>query len=369
MKFVIISHNSYPALGPRSFRTTELAKELKRIGHDVTLYALLGAYDYSAVSNETGIIFKNLGKSRFGIQDNIGYKKSNLVYRIFRKLLGRFFEFPMVELIPMVKKALHDEGEIDFLITIAFPHTIHWGTGQYVKRNRKKIKFWIADCGDPYCGNPFIKPPFYFKIIERKWCKIVNYISIPIESAKSAYLHDFRDKIRVIPQGFNFNNLKLSDYKRNQIPTFAFSGIVYKKLRDPSAFMEFLLTLNLEYKFIVYTETVNEFSKYSNELQNRLEIRQYVPREELLYNLSKMDFLINIKNNSDVQLPSKLIDYALTNRPILNISSEFNLEEKNNLMRFLNGDYSTKFNIEDIQKFNIENVVQEFIKLYKTDDK
>ena len=74
---------------------------------------------------------------------------------------------------------------------------------------------------------------------------------------------------------------------------------------------------------------------------NRIELRKYIPRENLLYELSKMDFLLNINNGTNVQTPSKLIDYALTQRPILSIDKgklDTVLIEK-----FLQGDYSNSF--------------------------
>ncbi len=80
MKIVIMSQNCFPSLGPRQHRTTELAKELARRGHEVIVYALLGNYDYSGFSGHTGITFKNLGVSKFVINDNSGVFNGNLFY-------------------------------------------------------------------------------------------------------------------------------------------------------------------------------------------------------------------------------------------------------------------------------------------------
>ena len=66
------------------------------------------------------------------------------------------------------------------------------------------------------------------------------------------------------------------------------------------------------------------FDDYKEKLGERLDVRSYIQRESLIRELSHCDFLINIKNESSVQSPSKLIDYALTHRPILTITSDFN---------------------------------------------
>lgn len=362
MKIVIISQNCYPWLGPRAHRTTELAKELARRGHKVIVYALLGNYDYTKIQNETGVIFKNLGNSRFGIGDNVGYCNRNIIFRLIKKIIGRYFEFPQIELIHMVGKALKQEDNIDYLITIAQPHPIHWGAEKYITNNKEKIKLWIADCGDPFMGNPFVKKPLYFKSIEKKWCKACNYISVPIEEAVNAYYPEFKDKIKIIPQGFDFSGVKLVEYRTNDIPTFAYSGIFYKDLRDPTLFLKYLSSLDFDFKFIVYTKSISFFKQYKEILKDKLEIRDYIPRDELLFELSKMDFLINIKNSSGVQQPSKIIDYAITKRPIIELSSEF--KEQNVFEEFLKSNYLNRYNVESIEKYNIENVTNSFLNLY-----
>lgn len=365
MKVVIISQTCYPNLSPRGHRTTELAKEFAKRGYDVIVYALLGNYDYTDYSNKTGITFKNLGKSKFGLTDNTGRSNKNIFYRGLRKLFGKHFEFPKIELISMVKNALKNEGVIDYLITIAQPHTIHWGATGYVKNNRDKVKFWVADCGDPFMGSPFINHPSYFEKVEREWCEACDKITVPLEDAKNAYYKEYKDKIEVIPQGFDFSNVQLSIHAQNKVPTFAYSGVFYKGLRDPSRFLKYISNINVDFKFIVYTRSSAFFEPYKVKLGERLELREYIPRTQLLKDLSEMDFLINIKNNSEVQQPSKLIDYYLTKRPILEISSAFTKNEKKIFNQFLDADYRERLAVEDIEKYNITHVIDKFIKLKK----
>ena len=100
-------------------------------------------------------------------------------------------------------------------------------------------------------------------------------------------------------------------------------------------------------------------------MKDKLEIRSYIPREDLLFELSKMDFLVNIVNLSGVQQPSKLIDYALTKRPTINISSDFTNNEKIVFNEFLKGDYFHQYTIQNIEKYNIENVAYQFLELAK----
>ena len=360
MKIVIIAHVCYPILSPRAHRTTELAKEFARQGHDVTVYALLGNYDYTAYSQLTRITFKNLGKSKYGLVDNTGYINQNIFNRVIARCVGKYIVFPDIELIPMVKRAIKAEQTIDYLLTIADPHVIHYATS---KSDLSKVKFWVADCGDPFMGNPFLKHPKYLEKFERAWCEKCDYIAVPLEEAKEAYYAEYREKMAVIPQGFDFSSVKLSEYIPNNVPTFAYAGVVYKDLRDPSKFLEYLSSLNMDFKFIVYTSSLTLFGKFKDQLFNKLEIRNRIPRDQLIYELSRTDFLINIVNNSGVQQPSKLIDYALTRRPILSISSDFTNTEKDSFNAFVERDYMKQYKLQNMSQYDIVNVVDEFLKL------
>jgi hypothetical protein len=73
-----------------------------------------------------------------------------------------------------------------------------------------------------------------------------------------------------------------------------------------------------------------------------------------------MDFLINFDNNISVQSPSKLIDYAIVKRPVINI---LNRIEKDKIVNFINGNYSEQMPLENLEKYNIKNVAQQFISL------
>jgi len=126
LKIVIVSANCYPYLSPRSHRASQLAIELASRGHEVTLYALLGNFDYTELAKETGISFKNLGVSRFGLQDNTSHKKNNFLLKLFAKVFRKPLAFPFIELTWLVKRKLDNEKNIDLLITLAHPHAIHW---------------------------------------------------------------------------------------------------------------------------------------------------------------------------------------------------------------------------------------------------
>jgi hypothetical protein len=84
-------------------------------------------------------------------------------------------------------------------------------------------------------------------------------------------------------------------------------------------------------------------------------------REDIIKACSQADFLINVKNPSSVQTPSKLIDYGIAGRPILDISNDFC--EQKQFEEFCKRDYSHQHRIPDMEQYKIENVADQFIKL------
>lgn len=363
MRILIISKYFFPQITPRAFRTTELVKEFARQGHEVTAIFPHDNYDYSTFSDENGVTIKNLGKLKF---KNIEFKGCKLEF-IFRKVLNKtlevFFEFPDIELMFKVAKILKKEKEFDLLISIAVPHSIHWGVSIVWNKKSSTSKYWIADCGDPFMKNKVIrqKKLFYFKFLEKHFCRKTDFITIPFEGAKQGYYPEFQNKLKVIPQGFNFNSIKLSSFvKTQEYPIFGYAGAFYPNKRDPKILMQYLIKSNRKFKFIVYTSQPEFLLEYKEILKENLEINNYIPREELLQILSKMDFLINFDNNNRIHNPSKLIDYAFIGRPILNISNDTNLEI---LDQFFDGNYEAKMELEDYHKYDIENIAKEFLRI------
>ncbi|MDR1882729.1 MAG: glycosyltransferase [Prevotella sp.] len=365
MKIIIISVTFYPSQSPRALRTTELAFEFAHRGHEVTVYAHLGDYDYREIEKKKGVKVKNI-KTFFPMINSDGKKVGKFNNSILNKIFSKLFQFinyPDIELMFRIPSIIKKEKKPDLLISIAVPHSIHWGCA-WGKKKCEKIfpDKWIADCGDPFMGNPFHKRPFYFKYLEKWFCNNTDYVTVPIEGAKKAYFEEYRHKIKVIPQGFNFNHLKLyNGIIANEIPTFSYSGVFYKNIRDPRPFLDYLCTREDKFKFIIYTKNHQVIAPYLNKLGEKIEFHDYIRREQLIYELSTMDFLVNFENNSEVQIPSKLIDYAYTKRPILSIGNNF---DKSIVDEFLEGNYSKRL-IVDVTPYYIENVVDKLLNLIK----
>lgn len=359
MKILMVSGNFYPNNSPRAFRTTELAKRFSFLGHDVKVYIPDYVKGYDDFVNQYPIkichYHREKGRNKF-----IGI---SIVDRIVYRVLNQFFTYPDRWNINPLMDVLKNETGYDLLISIAMPHSVHWAMGKLYEKGIIAANCWVADCGDPFMltQTDNFRPPFYFKPLETRWCRLCNYISVPTIQSVEGYYPEFKDKIRIIPQGFDFSEIKCKEYKVHIIPTFAYSGSFIPNKRDLRPILDLLIKKDIEFEFHVFTRQKEMFTSYIDRLGKKLQLHDYIPRLELLEYLSGMDFLLNLDNGITVQTPSKLIDYALTGRPILSLnSSDIDISV---LDSFMNGDYTKQYIVKDIEQYNIENVAQQFIDL------
>ncbi|MDD3080049.1 MAG: hypothetical protein PHH37_13255 [Paludibacter sp.] len=370
-KILIVSRSFYPENSPRSFRTTELVKEFCCQGHDVTLLTNERNYDYSGFLKQYPVKIKYFDKLRFKRFQSKNNKGLFVDFpRKFGRLLFMLFNYPDIELLWLVKRALKQESGYDLMISVAVPYPVHWGVA--CGRSAKHIiaNTWVADCGDPYYFNTLesFKIPFYFAWVEKWFSRKTDYISIPFESLLDSFFSEFHSKIKIIPQGFNFSEILISHQEpANEKVTFAYAGGVSSAgVRSPLKLIDKLLQSDFDFIFHIFATTgIDLVEKYSDLSGGRIVLHKAVPRTELLPFLSKMDFLVNllVAGTETKQVPSKLIDYSLTGRPVINIDP---LNPDMELIaKFLNKDYSKAYYVPDIEQYNIKNVANQFLLLAK----
>ena len=117
--------------------------------------------------------------------------------------------------------------------------------------------------------------------------------------------------------------------------------------------------------FVVYALpdafTLQLLDEYKKKLGDRLEIREPLPREELVHVMATMEFVVNFDNENSNQKPSKLIDYAMSKKPILSFNSQTFKAEV--FEEFLRGDYTNQEQI-DLAQYDIRTVVDKFEELF-----
>ena len=362
-RFLIVTRAFYPANSPRAHRATELAKELSRRGHVVSVLTESDP-EQSLLANEFGIELIDLGRSSLREVPLIFRGKPRLLLRALRRALRILMCYPEIEILFRVARRLSSVRRHDCIISIAAPHAIHWGVAWHARRGALPADVWIADCGDPFMGqeNDSFSPAFYFRWIEKMFCRKASWISVPTIGAKDGYYTEFHRKLVVIPQGFRFEDYE--DLRQSQSASdkvrFAYAGHIIPGRRDPGQLFSYLKGVKAPFEFHVFTRST-DFIKSFVESDPRIVVREFLPRKILLRELASMNFLVNIENAGNRQTPSKLIDYWLCGRPILNVRS-FNIDTRT-IDEFLAGDYSNGLIIEDPEQYRIENVVDSFLSL------
>jgi hypothetical protein len=357
-KILLVTAAFYPENSPRSFRATELALELVKQGNFVKILTQKPSSDTIQFAKKNNLSIGSFGSRQF---DNFLLGNS-FWKRAIRKILGLLFEFPDIEYFFLVRKALKFEIGYDLMTSFSVPYPVHWGCAYSWKKGHTS-NLWIADCGDPYMGVKYekFKKPFYMAFVEKWMFRKVDFIAITRISFLGNYYKEFWPKIIEIPQGFNFESVEKAKYTKNEKVTFAFAGTLSLQIRNPSKLLDYLIDLGIDFEFLVYTRTKEIVLPYEEKLSGKLKILEIIPRDKLIYELSKVDFLVNFEFDPLTQSPSKLIDYAIIGRPILSLSySNF---DPTVIDEFIKGDYSKAFNVENVEQYRIENVAKKFLSL------
>ena len=366
-KYLIVSRSFYPANSPRANRTTELAKELCRQGHQVTVLTPHHP-EQDEMAKEYGMKLIDLGENTLPDIPTAWRGRSNLPLRALRRGLSIGLSYPEVQLAFRVPRALKRIEHHDVLISIAAPHAVHWGVARAFARRAKPADVWIADCGDPFMGqeNDSFSAAFYFKYPEKAFCRRADAIAVPVDGAREAYYPEFRDKIHVIPQGFRFEDyahLESIEPAHDGMVRLAYAGLFIPGRRDPTRFLQHLVARKEPFEFHVFTKNPALVTPFA-ERDSRIILRDFMPREDLLVELARMDFLVNFENAGARQTPSKLIDYWLCRRPILNLRSDG--VPGTVIDQFFQADYRDALEIDRPERYDIRNVAAAFDRLADT---
>lgn len=377
MNIIVFSRWSFPYKNPRAFRTTELIKEFKR--RKTNIYGILpyskeihslNLDNIILVDNKTYLDKEN--KKELENKSRINKIIVSIIKHIAYYLLGDS-PYSILYSIRMWKKIKEDRillSPNDVVLSISYPFYVHVAVALIMKHIHQR-PLMIADCGDPFYFNPSRKIAPYLKWLEKWTLRQFDYVTIPMEEARAAYSsYGIDDRIRVIPQGFRLTEIDADEYQGNQCPTFCYAGVFYDKIRNPKYFLDYLVSQSNDFCFIVYalpdTFTFSLLKEYQKILGAKLQVREPLEREELIHVMAKMDFVVNFDNENSTQRPSKLIDYAMSKRPILSFNRKTFSPQI--FQEFMNGDYKHAEHI-DLSQYDIRNVVDKFEELIKEGQK
>ena len=376
MRIAIVTSAFTPVNTPRAYRSAELAKEFSKEGHQVVVYNAITVvgYNYNELKSKCKFELINLDVMNLPTEN---YSRSSITnFKSFKYLnilntVKRYSYFLTTNtwlfFLNRLNRSLSFDGNFDFLISIGLPFHIHWAVSSKIVKGKNRFGTTVADYGDPFSGNKGSPVAFYFRIIEKKVLSRFDYISVPIPAAVETFSRfKSADRIKVIPQGFDMSEIRIANYQPNDVIKFGYAGLFYKKIRNPKLLFDYLCSIKKDFRFIIYTdvnapESFSCIKPYIPLLGNKLKIKEMIQRENVIFELSKLDFLINIDNISFNQSPSKIIDYGLTRRPVFSMTQV--TFDRSKFNQFLSLDFSS-FESIDLDKYDIRRVAFEFLSLH-----
>jgi hypothetical protein len=355
MRLLIVTHLFAPALSPRAFRWHAIARHWAAQGHDVEVVT---APHPGSPPTETldGIRVLRIGsrfeawRARFAPPAITAAVPAAAPPRASRRAAKWLHDRTWKRIYwpdhattwyGAAGPRAHARGgpaRHDAVITVALPFTAHL-VGLAC---RDQAPAWLADSGDPFSLN-LASPPnnrwLYDGLNRRAEARVLaaaDSLTVTTAGTRERILAAFpaaRGKVAVIPPVAappaapdDGNRFFPVDGKRRLV----FLGNLYPGLREPGPLLDLLRRLRAAEPQLLAAHEVHLFGAPGNFADALAAaaaewpgLRWHAPvdRPTVARVLATADALINIGNATEDQLPSKLVEYASTGKPILNLAT------------------------------------------------
>jgi hypothetical protein len=196
---------------------------------------------------------------------------------------------------------------------------------------------WIADTGDPFSFStetPTNNPRLYSRVnawADRRIVEDASAVTVTTEHTRAEYIRLFGkpEKVRVIPPLLSVHAKARTQSSKGLKKNLVYIGTLNRRIRNPDRLLALFEAYTrkhpasgLELHF--YGETgdcSSSFAALAPEVAQRVHVHGLVSRDEALEAARSSLAVVNIGNATHFQLPSKLVEYVATGRPILNLTS------------------------------------------------
>lgn len=386
-KILIVTHQFIPHQSPRTTRWKLLYDELIESGYDVTV--ITGTLQLSEDPNikyignkkASGIV-KNL-RIQSNIKQDSSYK--NYLYKLLKKIYRFFYKFfawpdyTMFWIFSIWKNRKKIDIDYDLIISVSLPFSSH--VAAYII-NKDKNKKWIMDIGDPFSlkTNAFENNRYLYKSLnyyfENKFYKKAHQVVFTHQESADEHKLFFNMPENKVTIGSPISTFSQElfqksvsfNYEAKPI-TIGYFGVLTKGVRSPSQVLKFFEQTDFEFHW--YTNSDSKEMIKQNKIDfNRNKLFDMVTRNEALEKMvTSLHCLLSIGNLNPAQLPSKIIEYISTGKPVLHfveikddpvleIAKEFSnlivIDKNSNITEVEQQLNNVFINIEkfDINKFN-----------------
>ena len=396
MRVLLINPSFYPSETPRAYRWTRICEELVLKGHTIDVVTSASARSPNSNIKVYGVGSKHPGHS---LKTNKG-KGSKMLARIgkyfYRKWMWPDESMFWARKAEVKIKSLIQENHYDVCISVSLPMSSHLAT--YDALEGQNIP-WKIDIGDPFVHHD-INPRnnlLLHSTKNRELEKNIFYACDEIHVTNHALMNFYQKVYPSIGGKLHVTShvhspLPKNNEHRSQNPKLllGYFGSFYNHVREPDLIIKFIQTLNQlgrETELHIYgnTSSNNKLKISSKNGSCKVLFFESVKRSQVVAQMRTMDVLINIDNNSEMQLPSKIADYLISGRPIIqlghseggpfeNFCQEFAKPlilnsnqsfENSAIMQFLDKAQHTEVDARCIQKFledySMEKIAAAFI--------
>ena len=402
-RILVVTHQFTPHVSPRTTRWSILCEELSSRGYEV--HVITGTRqngnenkDYQVQylgSDRLGSLIESTRRASSKSEENNIIKKLFffIAKRIYR-LIYRVFAWPDYSMLWYfsVRMKIKNIPDYDLLISVSLPFTSHLVA---YTLNKKRGTRWIMDIGDPFYlkkdapeNNKYLYS-YLNKYFENKFYKHASKVVFTHKESMEHHKKTFdtlNQKSSLLPPVFHTKiNKKTNNFNYKKTPVkVAYFGVLTIGVRTPDNFLSFINALdmnNIEIHWYTNEDSKHMIkSVYSNSSKNFF--HDMVPRDEALDLMdNEYHALLNIGNQNPFQLPSKVIEYISTGKPIIHYSEITDdpvvgiLNERSNsiiINRNTNPEQAKKEfkekmfsdkSISSVENFNSVFVVNELLKL------
>ena len=339
MKRIAILTNGYPPdASGGSVNVSSIASELIRQGNRVKVFTASGA-QYE--SDDKKMIYRL--KYGFFVR-KIRRIKDEISSRTRNSRVLYFCEFFDSLLAGRMKKKIK-EFSPDILVTVCYPFK-NIIIGKQLKDSMPEVK-WYPYYLDPFFSSPqyrFSSVPYILKK-EKKILKKADRV-IMLRWMSDKYIrHKAVDRRKLKTVGLPLMPYECCGHPRSgDSLELVYAGQLYKDIRDPSAAFGCLAkVLNdncLPHRFTlvgnIHGFSEKEKNRWLSDFNGRLTIVGAVSPDEIGSYYDRADILISVGNSNTELMPSKILQYIGTGKPIIHFYKKYDCPARLILSRYRN---------------------------------
>ncbi len=239
---------------------------------------------------------------------------------------------------PAVKAAgrLLEEHRYDAVVSVSIPFTSHLVAHRLGAQLRNAA--WLVDVGDPFSFMDQCTPnnTALYRGKNTTWEHRIFRGSSAVSVTSDETAHRYRDlfpdcadKIHVIPPLATQPCGPVNRQLQSKPLKLVYTGTLYRDIRNPTFLFELFgeilnssprrgLELHL---YGLVNDCSDIVATYQRKFGSALRVHGTVPPPAAQQAVANADVLVNLGNSTSYQLPSKIVDYAATGKPILNLTT------------------------------------------------